>query len=89
MICPTSIFGLECSGHGNCWNIAEISEYTMLPSITYGSNTNNKDTIAWDYNITRSCVCNSSWSVGYEFGQYQLSEYFSPDCSLSKCYCRI
>lgn len=48
----------------------------------YGSGS-SIDTLAWDYKTMFGCVCDSSWSVGYENGETQLSEYFGPDCSLS------
>ena len=83
MICPSSVSGLECSGHGVCWTISDIAALTLEPFTTYGSTLTAQETIAWDFNLTRSCVCNSSWEVGYEFGQYQLSEYYQPDCSQS------
>jgi hypothetical protein len=85
MSCPTSIAGQPCSGHGNCLNMAEMSEGSYDgQTITYGSSIITRSTIAWDYNIMRGCVCHSSWSVGFEAGQYQQGEYFSPDCSQSK-----
>jgi hypothetical protein len=31
------------------------------------------------------CICDSSWVVGYESDQTQLTEYFGPDCSLRHC----
>lgn len=30
------------------------------------------------------CVCDSSWAVGLGNGETQQSEWFGPDCSMSK-----
>jgi hypothetical protein len=40
---------------------------------------------AWDREAMRQCLCDSSWAVGFESGQRQLSEWFGPDCSLKRC----
>ena len=83
--CPTSIAGTECSGHGVCWSMAEIAADDALGVVAYGSSALAQATTAWDHNIMKGCICNTtSWSVGYGDGQYQLSEYYQPDCSLSK-----
>jgi|TARA_B110000090_G_C13207017_1_gene379277 hypothetical protein len=51
-----------------------------------GSQNNfTSDTIAWDRETMRKCVCDSSWKVGLQRGQTQLSEWFGPDCSLQRC----
>lgn len=41
---------------------------------------------AWDYQTMYSCVCDSTWPVGFNSGERQLAEYFGPDCSLSKLF---
>lgn len=43
---------------------------------------------AWDYQTMYSCVCDSTWPVGFNSGERQLAEYFGPDCSLSKFFLR-
>ena len=87
MTCPTDVTGKECSGHGVCWNMADIAASDAISAPTlYGSNNLARATIAWDYDVMKGCLCNSSWDVGYESGQYQLSEYYLPDCSYSKFY---
>ena len=43
------------------------------------------DSYSWDRDAMRSCVCDSSWKVGLERGQTQLSEWFGPDCSQRRC----
>ena len=83
MTCPTSVPGKECSGQGVCWNIAEISADGSDPKV-YGSSPAVRETTAWDHNIMRGCLCNSSWPVGFAAGEYQLAQYYEPDCSLSK-----
>jgi len=40
---------------------------------------------SWDHDVTHKCVCDSSWPVGLDAGQRQLSEWFGPDCSLRRC----
>jgi len=46
----------------------------------YGATDKTKAGIAWDYDYMYSCVCDSSWSVGLDRGEYQVPEYFEPDC---------
>ena len=60
--------------------IANPNRYTF----EYGSGTGIVAGTAWDYRTMRGCNCYSSWSVGYLYGETQKSEYFGPDCSLSK-----
>ena len=52
-------------------------------SVVYGSTDVIRDTAAWDYQAMKGCICNSSWPVGFDAGQFQVSEYFLPDCSYS------
>ena len=80
--CPTAVSGTECSGHGVCWDMGEIASDGGM---VYGSNSVTQSTIAWDFNVMKGCLCNSSWEVGYGNGEYQLSEYYQPDCSLQRC----
>jgi hypothetical protein len=89
--CPSSVSGLECSGHGICQNMAQLSSIWNSHHI-YGSSELSRSSIAWDYNTMRGCWCNSSWAVGFDTDEYQLSEYYLPDCSKSKyfsCYAVI
>lgn len=63
----------------------ELSLVTVMDGeeeFLYGDDKNK----AWDYNTMHGCLCDSSWEVGYKSGQYQLPEYFGPDCSLSKFF---
>jgi hypothetical protein len=39
----------------------------------------------WDEEKVFGCVCDSSWSVGLDSGETQLSEWFGGDCSLRRC----
>ena len=85
MMCPTKINGVECSGHGQCLNMAQIAASDAVDvSTIYGSTALARSTIAWDYNIMKGCLCNSSWAVGFGNNEYQITEYGLPDCSLSK-----
>jgi hypothetical protein len=44
------------------------------------------DTASWDADMIYGCLCQSeSWTVGLNAGEYQVSEYFGPDCSLKRC----
>lgn len=83
----------DCSGHGYCIDMYDLSIQQKQAQIrevdfTYGS-ANAMATTAWDYRTMQSCVCESSWPVGFNSGERQLSEYFGPDCSLSKCIAKI
>ena len=82
-----------CSGHGQCVTISDISRmmakssiYRDTNGIVYGTGA-GVETYAWDYNTMHTCLCDSSWSVGVNAGERQLSEYFGADCSLSKDFC--
>ena len=83
MLCPN-----DCSGHGRCLTIGEISlldaGYPATRSFLYGSGAGIGST-AWDHDITSTCLCDSSWPVGVRNGERQLTEYFGPDCSLKRC----
>ena len=54
--------------------------------IVYGS-VRQEDGGAWDHDVIYGCICDSSWPVGFDFHEWQLSQYFGPDCSLSKFLC--
>jgi len=43
------------------------------------------DTDKWEHDTFFACMCESSWSVGLDAGQRQLSEWFGPDCSMKHC----
>lgn len=85
----------DCSGHGMCKSMRRMaSESAAFPTsnntkygtevfaFTYGDTRNDSN---WDADIIFGCVCDSSWPVGLEAGQVQLSEFFGPDCSLRHC----
>lgn len=76
----------DCSGHGECRNMKDLARTYTLNSpdqfaVTYGS-AQGMDTIAWDHQTMRGCVCSSKWLVGFGAGETQLGEWFGPDCSL-------
>jgi hypothetical protein len=81
--CPNN-----CSGHGQCLSMQEIARVGTLASpsypVTYGESTKYLNE-AWDFDVMYQCICDSSWAVGYEADQTQLTEYFGPDCSLRHC----
>lgn len=86
MTCPTSVQGGVCSGHGVCWTMAEIAASDAIAAATvYGDSSKARASVAWDNDMIRGCVCNSSWTVGYGASEYQLGEYYLPDCSLRRC----
>lgn len=58
------------------WTRPPAQLYTL-----YGSAEGMLSQKTWDSKIMRGCKCDSSWEVGYEQFQRQLSEYFGPDCS--------
>lgn len=70
--------------------MADIAASNAISTSTiYGSTILSRNTIAWDYDVMMGCICNSSWKVGFGAGEYQLSEYYLPDCSYSKLSRRI
>jgi len=83
--------GNDCSGHGVCMTIGDISQtYEALPlnnnSYLYGGrNVAHDSNETWDHGIMQGCVCDSSWPVGLKAGETQTPEYFGPDCSLRHC----
>ena len=79
----------ECSGHGQCLSIAEMTrvQSALNPSyssIVYGS-LDTFETTTWDHDVMYGCLCDSTWSVGFEYGQKQIAEWFGADCSLRHC----
>jgi hypothetical protein len=74
----------DCSGHGQCLSMQDISMVLSQRSPTFKARYGalNRDTLTWDYDVIYGCVCDSSWSVGFGPGEVQLSEYFGADCSL-------
>ena len=44
-----------------------------------------QSTTTWDESRIYGCVCDSSWSVGFDSGETQEVEYFGVDCSLRHC----
>lgn len=83
MSCPN-----DCSGHGECVTIGELSKledgFPISNNFLYGSADGIKS-IAWDHDVMSACLCFSSWPVGFGPGQRQLAEYFAADCSLKHC----
>ena len=51
----------------------------------YGATSESRNTTAWDFDTMYSCVCDSSWPVGLEKGEWQKAEWHGPDCSLKRC----
>eukprot|EP01039_Chlorochromonas_danica_P006073 gene6073-6687_t len=79
----------RCSGHGRCLSMTELARVANLEGlnrvpIDYGSSS-GMNNVAWDFASIYGCYCDSSWPVGFDVGQRQLSEYFGPDCSLRHC----
>jgi hypothetical protein len=55
----------------------------MSDHFEYGEST-LRDSTAWDGDIMHACVCDSTWEVGLNKYNTQLSEYFGADCSMRK-----
>ncbi len=67
--------------------IASLSNPTQY-DVEYGSGAALAST-AWDFQTMHGCLCDSTWSVGFQEGQRQLGEYFGPDCSMSEWWWRL
>ena len=82
LACPN-----DCSSHGQCLSMRELSIAWAQRSPSYALEYGGTGymTSAWDHDVMHGCLCDSAWPVGYEAGQYQLGEYFGPDCSLRRC----
>jgi hypothetical protein len=90
--CPTSVEGVDCSGHGQCLsmeilatmpNAQPVSPATLYRLQSLDDVTITTDT--WDYDKIYGCLCDSTWSVGLGYGETQEAEWFGPDCSLRHC----
>lgn len=77
----------DCSGHGQCLQMSELSRIrnpNSYEEVRYGTGATLGST-SWDWNVIHGCLCDSRWEVGYGRNQYQLSEWFGPDCSQRRC----
>jgi hypothetical protein len=75
-----------CSGHGQCFTLAEIAQQPAaqpINRVTYYGGFGS--TTTWDQDMITSCLCDSSWDVGLGAGQRQLPEYFGPYCERRRC----
>lgn len=78
----------DCSGHGSCLSMKQLAmndEALPLTNRTTVKYQFAKSEEAWDTNAGHACVCDSSWSVGLESGEYQEPEWFGADCSQRQC----
>ena len=73
----------SCSDHGQCLTMHDLARsHEALPLSegmgSYGDDpTNRSDTRAWDWDTLMGCVCDSSWPVGLDAGEWQQAEYRS------------
>ena len=71
MLCPN-----DCSGHGSCLTIGEISAldggYPVTRNVLYGSASGIRSK-AWDHDVMTACLCDSAWPVGVKQDERQVS----------------
>ena len=86
-VCPN-----KCSGHGICASMREqagmSNAFPLSKNVThreYGSSPESRNSTAWDYDFMYSCVCDSSWPVGLDHGEWQAAEWHGADCSHKRC----
>lgn len=95
--CERSECPFECSNRGRCVRLQRLGiEIAALP-LSSGSSSvpiqyddrkiygMNKGAAAWDAQRGSACVCDSSWAVGLQNGQTQLSEFFGVACEQRRC----
>ena len=90
----------DCSGHGSCANMKQLSMLTnALPlsksNVTglkagrhvpyYEHHGHGRVDGTWDAMRLYGCVCESSWTVGLGLGETQEPEYFGPTCKDQHC----
>ncbi|KAG5191440.1 hypothetical protein JKP88DRAFT_174597, partial [Tribonema minus] len=76
----------DCSGHGRCLSMADLTEEGAAEPLTRAANAYGPDDVeAWDAQLTFGCLCDSSWPVGLGSGETQVAEYFGPHCGLIRC----
>jgi uncharacterized repeat protein (TIGR02059 family) len=86
-ICPSDDAKYDCSGHGKCVNMERVGLYEdSFPLQNVTSNyKGNRNTTTWDGRKIYGCICDSSWTVGFDNGETQVSEWFGYDCGLKHC----
>ena len=77
----------SCNGHGVCLKMSALaSKMEAFPlssvALTY---TGAMASTTWDEDMVASCLCDSSWKVGFDSGEKQASEWFGPGCQFRTC----
>ena len=78
-----------CSDHGRCLTRKQLMIYAQTTPYNLYSYLNtypwNNVTFYGGFDGSSTCVCDSSWAVGYGPDQTQEPEYFGASCELRHC----
>mmetsp|Transcript_11042 Transcript_11042/g.20465 ORF Transcript_11042/g.20465 Transcript_11042/m.20465 type:complete len:311 (-) Transcript_11042:4130-5062(-) len=77
---------VDCSGHGRCLSLLDLAKQSAAQPLSAATSYGGYITsTTWDEMMIRTCLCDSSWSVGLASGETQLPEYFGRFCQYRRC----